>query len=82
MRLEAGTTETISFGWFLARLDPGAKLVFEQTRVNNEVWLPKREYERGTGRVGILKKVAMEEELIWSDYRKFRVESNVVAAPR
>jgi hypothetical protein len=79
VRLEAETTATISFGWFLARMNPGARLEFEQTRVNGEVWLPKREYDRGTGRVGILKKVAMEEELIWTDYRKFRVESKIIA---
>lgn len=34
--------EPISFGWFIAKLNPGARLQYEQTRVNNEVWLPKR----------------------------------------
>jgi hypothetical protein len=81
VRLEAETLDTISYGLFLARLNPGAKLVFEQTRVNDELWLPKREFARGTGRIGLLKKVAMEEELTWSNYRKFQVESKVVAAP-
>jgi hypothetical protein len=81
VRLEAETLDTISYGLFLARLNPGAKLVFEQTRVNDELWLPKREFVRGAGRVGLLKKVAMEQELTWSNYRKFQVESKVVAAP-
>ncbi len=81
VRLEAETLDTISYGLFLARLNPGAKLVFEQTRVNDELWLPKREFARGTGRIGLLKKVAMEQELTWSNYRKFQVESKVVAAP-
>jgi len=49
-------------------------------RVNDEVWLPKREFVRGAGRVGLLKKVAMEQELTWSDYRKFHVESKVVSS--
>jgi hypothetical protein len=79
VRLEAETTDTISYGLFLARLNPGAKLVFEQTRVNDEVWLPKREFVRGTGRVGLLKRVAMEQELTWNNYRKFQVESKVVS---
>jgi hypothetical protein len=79
VRLEAETTDTISFGLFLARLSPGAKLVFEQTRVNDEVWLPKREFSTGTGRLGLVKKVAMEQELTWSNYRKFQVESKVVS---
>lgn len=78
VRLEAQTTETISFGWFLARLNPGAKLVFEQTRINDEVWLPKREYLSGTGRIGLLKRVAEDQEITWSDYKKFRVDSKVI----
>src|SRR5580658_8294660 len=79
VRLEAETTDTISFGLFLARLNPGAKLVFEQTRVNDEVWLPKREFTRGSGRLGLVKKIAMEQELTWSNYRKFQVDSRVVS---
>jgi hypothetical protein len=76
--LEAETTDTISYGLFIARLNPGAKLVFEQTRVNDEIWLPKRESVIGSGRLGLVKKIAMQQELIWSDYRKFQVESKVV----
>jgi hypothetical protein len=79
VRLEAETTGTISYGLFIARLNPGAKLVFEQTRVNDEVWLPKHESVSGSGRLGLLKKVAMQQELVWSNYRKFQVESKVVA---
>jgi hypothetical protein len=79
VRLEAETTATISFGLFIARLNPGAKLVFEQTRVNDEVWLPKREIISGAGRVGLVKKLAGEQEVTWNDYRKFQVDSKVVA---
>jgi hypothetical protein len=78
VRLEAQTTETISFGWFLARLNPGATLVLEQTRINDEVWLPKREYLSGTGRIGLVKRLAEDEEITWSDYKKFRVDSKVI----
>jgi hypothetical protein len=80
VRLEAETTGVISFGLFLARLNPGAKLVFEQTRVNDEVWLPKREFTRGTGRLGLLVKIAMEQELTWGNYRKFQVDSKIKLA--
>lgn len=79
VRLEGVTTETISFGWFLARLNPGAKLVIEQTRVNGEVWLPKREFVSGSGRIGMLKRLSEDQEITWRDYKKFRVESKVVA---
>jgi hypothetical protein len=79
VRLEAETTATISFGLFIARLNPGAKLVFEQTRVNDEVWLPKREIISGAGRLGLVKKLAGEQETTWNNYRKFQVDSKVVA---
>jgi len=79
VRLEAETTATISFGLFIARLAPGAKLEFEQTRVNDEVWLPKREVVRGAARLGLVKKLVGEEETTWNNYRKFQVDSKVVA---
>jgi hypothetical protein len=78
VRLEAQTLETISFGWFLARLNPGARLVLEQTRVNDEVWLPKREFLSGSGRIGLLKRVAEDQEITWSDYKKFHVDSKLL----
>jgi hypothetical protein len=80
VRVEAQTTETISFGWFLARLNAGAKLVLEQTRVNDEVWLPRREYMRGSGRIGLVKRVSEDLEITWNDYKKFRVDSKLVPA--
>jgi hypothetical protein len=78
VRLEAETTATISFGLFLARMNPGAKVVVEQTRVNDEVWLPKREYMSGKGRIALLKRVAEDDEITWSDYKKFAVDSRMV----
>ena len=78
VRLEAQTMQTISFGWFLARLNPGAKLEIDQTRVNNEVWLPAREFLSGRGRIGLLKKVAEDEEITWTDYKKFHVDSKLL----
>ena len=80
VRVEAQTTATISFGWFLARLNAGARLEFEQTRVNGEVWLPQREYLRGSGRIGLLKRLEEDDEILWSNYRKFEVNSKVIPA--
>jgi hypothetical protein len=79
VKLEAETTATISFGLFIARLAPGATLEFEQTRVNDECWLPKREVVRGAARLGLVKKLVGEEETTWNNYRKFQVDSKVVA---
>ena len=81
-KVEAETTDTISWGLFLARLNPGAKLTFEQTEVNSEIWLPKRLYLTGAGRVGLLKRLSEDTEIQWSNYRKFSVDSKVVTEPQ
>jgi hypothetical protein len=78
VRLEAETTETIAFGLFLARLNPGASLVFEQTRIADDLWLPKRSYMKGAGKLGLIKRIAMDQEIVWSNYRKFQVDSKIV----
>jgi hypothetical protein len=80
-KVEAQTTGTISWGLFLARLHPGAQLTFEQVQVSDELWLPKRLFMTGTGRLGLLKRVAQDEEIQWSNYRKFSVDSKVLAEP-
>lgn len=79
VRLEAETTATISFGLFIARLAPGAKLEFEQMRVNDDVWLPKRELIRGAARLGLVKKFSIEQETTWKNYRKFQADSKIIS---
>jgi hypothetical protein len=80
-RVEAETTDTLSWGLFLARLNPGAKMIFEQTAVNSELWLPKRLLLTGSGRVALLKRLAQDVEIEWSNYRKFSVDSKIGPAP-
>ena len=77
VRVEAETIGTLSWGFFIARINPGAKLVFEQARVNDEIWLPKRQVVSGTGRL-LGKKIATQVEVVWSNFRKFSVESNII----
>ncbi len=80
VRVEAKTIETISWGLCLARLNAGATLTFEQTRVNDEIWLPKRQVVNGSGRLVVMKKLSEQQETTWNDYRKFQVDSKVVTA--
>jgi hypothetical protein len=80
-KVEAQTTGTISWGLFLARLNPGASLTFEQMPVGDDLWLPKRLFMTGSGRVGLVKRLSEDQEVEWSNYRKFSVESKVLAEP-
>ena len=77
VRVEAESIATLSWGLFIARINAGSRLVFEQTRVNDEIWLPKRSFISGSGRL-VGKKIAMQEEIVWSNFHKFQVESNIV----
>jgi hypothetical protein len=85
-KVEGETTGTISWGLFLARLNSGARLVFEQAEVNSELWLPKRLFVAGSGRLGLVKRLTEDQEIQWSDYKKFSVDSKIVtdqtASPR
>jgi hypothetical protein len=78
VKVEAETTAVISWGLFLARLAPGAKMVFEQTPVN-DLWLPKRLFVSGSGRVALLKRLIEDQEIRWSNYKRFSVESKMVS---
>ena len=75
-------TDTISFGLFLARLSPGSRLSFEQTRVNDEIWLPLHAQIRVDARLGLLMKVDAEVDVTYRDYRKFQTDSHMVAADK
>ncbi len=80
-RVEAETTDTISWGLFLARLNSGAKMIFEQTEVSSELWFPKRLRLTGSGRVGLIKRLAQDHEIEWSNYKRFSVDSKIVNDP-
>lgn len=78
VRTEAETIDTVSFGLGLVRLAKGARLTFEQTRVNDEVWLPSRVLVNFQARLGLVKKLREEMEMTYSNYRKFQADSRIV----
>jgi hypothetical protein len=78
-RLELDTHDTLSFGWFLLRLQPGAKIRLEQTLVNGEVWLPREIDIRADARIlGKMLRVGLE--LRYSNFKKFSSDSKLVTA--
>lgn len=82
MKIEMETLDTISYGGILLRLGKGGRLVVEQTRVNNEVWMLKHVLLRASARVLLVVGVREEIEFTFSDYKKFQVESRVVPMAR
>lgn len=78
VKADAEVIETLSIGLILARASPGTKLFFEQTRVNSEIWLPRRAGVHLDGRVALIKKVRAKARTEWSNYRKFSTDSRIV----
>jgi hypothetical protein len=70
--------DTVSLGLFLARVHKGSRIVFEQTRVNDEVWLPKHVSVKIDVRLALLKNFNAEQEQTFRDYKKFRASARVV----
>src|SRR5579872_945988 len=71
-KLDIEATDTVSFGLFLARIHRGTRIVIEQTRVNDEVWLPKHVALELDARIALLKELAENFDFNYSDYKKFR----------
>jgi hypothetical protein len=80
VKADIDVVDTIAIFGFLARIHKGTHMSFEATRVNDEVWLPKRVYLRGTGRLALLKKLNAEVENTFRDYRKFTVETKITTS--
>jgi hypothetical protein len=79
VKVDMETLDTISFGRLLVRIGKGGHLLMEQTRVNNEVWLPKSVKVRLAARILLVKGLRKDIEMEFSDYKKFQVESRVVS---
>jgi hypothetical protein len=77
-RLEVEALETVSFGWVLARIHKGTRVMLEQTRVNDEVWLPRHINFKVDARVALVKGYNLDGEQTFRDYKKFRTSSKIV----
>lgn len=77
VRVEAETIAPVRFGWILAKLDPGAKMTFEQRRVHGEVWLPSQARMRLDARLAMVRKLRADVDVSWRDYRKFQTDSRI-----
>ena len=78
VKLDAQCIDTVSFGLFLARIHKGSRIVIDTVRVNDEVWLPRRVDLRLDARVALLKNYNLEEDVTYTDYKKFHSASRIV----
>jgi hypothetical protein len=78
-KMEVECLDTISWGLFLARFHKGTRVMLEQTRVNDEVWLPLHFTAKIDIRLALLKEYNVNLEQTYHDYKKFRATAKVVS---
>jgi hypothetical protein len=77
-KLDVECLDTVSFGLFLARFHKGTRVMLEQARINDEVWLPLHVTAKIDVRLALLKNFDVEMEQAYRDYKKFRSSSRIV----
>ena len=75
VKIDIECIDTISWGLFLARIHKGSKIHVEQTRVNDEVWLPKHVNVKMDARIALLKNFDAEYVITFRDYQKFQTDA-------
>lgn len=78
-KMDIQCIDTVSLGWFLARVHKGSRIMIEQTRVNDEVWLPQHIEVKVDVRLALLKNYNVEQEQSFRDYKKFRATAKIVS---
>ena len=74
VKMDAEALGDASYGLFLFRIHKNSRFSLEQTRVNDEVWLPLHVHGRIDARILIFKSLNEELDFTYKDYKKFRSE--------
>jgi hypothetical protein len=77
-KLDVECIDTVSFGLFLARLHKGSRVILDNVRVNDEVWLQQHVAVKVDARIALLKDFDIEMDVSDRDYKKFRTDSKIV----
>lgn len=77
-KMDVEAIDTVSLGWVLARIHKGTRVMLEQTRVNDEVWLPRHVAFKVDARVALFKGFNLDGDQEYRDYRKFRTSAKIV----
>jgi hypothetical protein len=78
VKLDVECLDTVSWGLFLARIHKGSHFMLEQTRVNDEVWLPLHVTFKIDVRLALVKGFNVAGEQTFRDYKKFRTSAKIV----
>jgi hypothetical protein len=77
VKLDITAIDTVSYGLVLARIHKGTHIVVELTRINDEVWLPKRVQLHLDARIALFKSYDEDVDQTYRDYKKFRTDTKM-----
>jgi len=77
-KMDVECIDTVSWGLVVARLHKGSRFVVEQTRVNDEVWLPQHVAVKLDVRLVLFKNMKFDEDASYRDYKKFRTSAKII----
>jgi hypothetical protein len=77
-KMDIEAIDTVSLGWVLARIHKGTRVMLEQTRVNDEVWLPRHVAFKLDARIALLKGYKIDGDQTYRDYKKYRTSAKIV----
>jgi hypothetical protein len=78
-KMDVEAVDTVSIGWLLARFHKGTRLMVEQTRVNDDVWMPRHVSFKLNARVALLKGYNIDNDQTYRDYKKFRTSTKILS---
>jgi hypothetical protein len=71
VRLEVEVLEDITVAWgLIGRVHQGARALLERTKVNGEIWLPKRTWVDASGRTLVFRSFDIEATTEWWNHRE------------
>ncbi len=77
LKFDVVTLDKITFGGFIAAVQPGATMMAQQMRVNEELWHPEWFRLKLNARA-LWKKMNAEVEQTYRNFRKFQTESRIL----
>ncbi len=78
-RAEAKVLDTISIGWILARIGPGADMDLEQTRLSASDWLPSLIDVNGTARILLVHDRPIRDRITYYDFKPLNGKTDFAA---
>ena len=77
VKLDVEFTDTLSVGWFLARIHPGTRVQVEQVPFRDNIWVPTYVKFKLDARVALFKPYFANVDVSYRDWRRFSSDTKI-----